>query len=116
MKPAVRQVCQWAVVVGILILAVIATPVAQGVGMDPTLRVERFLVVGNEVQVEVLNLDREAHSGTLMVYVRLSGGEMGRLASFKVLEGQKVFVRVLFAEPVADVIACGVVLDDGTPF
>ena len=118
MTPTPRTLRRWTALVGILILTAWAGSAAAGVAANDAapLRVTGLTVGGSEVEVTLLNLAPESRHGTVTVRVRLGDREMDARASVEVPGGQKAFVILALPERIREVISCGVILDDGTPF
>ncbi len=118
MTPTPRTLRRWTALVGILILIAWAGPAAAGVAANDAapLRVTGLTVGGSDVEVTLLNIAPESRYGTVTVRIRLGDREMDARASFEVPGGQTVFVILTLPDRVRDVISCGVILDDGTPF
>jgi len=116
MRPSVRQLRQWTAVAGTLAIAAGTGSAILGDGSDATLSIAGFTVVGDVVQVTVLNRGEDELTGTVFVRVMLQDREMGAASSVTVSGGNKVFVEIPMPAPVRAVIDLGVVLDDGSPF
>ena len=118
MRPPPHLLRRWTALIGITILIAWAGSAAANaaIALGAPFRVARPTVVGSQVEVTILNLAQESRNATVTVRVRLGDRVMDARASAAVPGGQKVFVILSLPDTIREVLTCGVILDDGTPF
>jgi hypothetical protein len=99
----------------VAVLAVVAGSVAATAG-EGALQVQGVAVAGPTVVVTVVNTGDETMTGSVSVTVKMKDRIVKLSQPVTVPEGQKAYLPVNLPMPPDDVIAAGVILDDGSPF
>ncbi|MCP3978892.1 MAG: hypothetical protein GY716_06115 [bacterium] len=101
----------------------VAGTVLVAAGMSPAvfsgsdgLIVQSVTVQGDVVHVVVSNPGTETVTATVSIQVRTASKETGSMLPVTVFGGQKVFVQFAMGAQVREIIAAGVIIDDGSPF
>ena len=119
MTPSMHGLKKCVAITGAAVFALGGTlPALADIGRTSGIQIAGYAVVGNLVQVTVVNPGDSTLTATIFIEAVTTGGDLVRAsAPLRIEGGQKTFVGIPVAAPgVDEVIQFGVVLDDGSPF
>lgn len=117
MATSMGRMGTWAALAGIVILGSALAAGDPVEARQAALVITGLTIVHDVVQVEILNATAAPVSATVHVKSVLSGGETAdAFAGIGVEGGQQIVIPLAMGDAVSEVVAVGVVLDDGAPF
>ena len=116
MRPSAKTI-RHAALGSLIAVSLGATPAALAAGGSLPLQIDGWAVLGDQLQISIVNLDSTPHSGVVAVRILSRDGRAIDVAArVAVAEGQKVFVTFDLPSGFRTVCESRVIVDDGSPF